>query len=356
MKGTSALKLGLHFSFQTAHGDSRETIQQGLREIEVADQDGFSCAVFAEHHFASDGWIPRPMMLAAAAATRTKNIKVGSNIVILPLHHPVAVAEEAAILDILSGGRAVVGVAPGWVREEFAGFGVPFSDRVEIFATSLGALVSLLRGESVTLTEGPYCCENAQIRPRPLGKVPVRAGAVSDNAVRRVATLVDAWMMPPMPRIKVLKRQKEMFDETRAEAGLPPVLEQPIRREVFVADTVEQGWQAFAPGIRHEYGKVYRSFDPTYPDNDSVSALRKWGEDLFPVGPPKVVAEQILANGRELRATEVLVRYQLPGVTKGSVAQCFEGLREVRKILSSTGATSVVASSDAIHSHGREVQ
>jgi alkanesulfonate monooxygenase SsuD/methylene tetrahydromethanopterin reductase-like flavin-dependent oxidoreductase (luciferase family) len=151
--------------------------------------------------------------------------------------------------------------------------------------------------------------------------------------VRRLARLADAWMMPPMPRITTLKRQKAMFDEVRAEAGLPPVTEQPMRREVFVAETTEAAWQAFAPGLRHEYGKVYRQWDPTYPDKDTADALRAWGEDNFPVGTPDVVADQLRANGEELQATEALVRYQLPGVHKSAVQECFEGLREVRRLL-----------------------
>jgi alkanesulfonate monooxygenase SsuD/methylene tetrahydromethanopterin reductase-like flavin-dependent oxidoreductase (luciferase family) len=127
-----------------------------------------------------------------------------------------------------------------------------------------------------------------------------------------------------------------MFDEIRAEAGLPPVLEQPMRREAFVAETVEAAWEAFAPGLRHEYGKVYRQWDPTYPDNESVDALRQWGEDNFPVGTPELVADQLLDNARELQATEALVRYQLPGVAPSAVATCFDGLREVQQRLANS--------------------
>lgn len=328
------MKLGLHYSFQTEGGaSSREVIEQGLREIEIADQTGFSAAVFAEHHFAEDGWIPRPMMLAAAAAARTRQIRVGSNIVILALHHPVAVAEEATILDVISGGRAILGTALGWIPEEFAGFGVPYKDRVKIFNNSLEKVRALLEGETVSDTEGHFRFENAHIMPRPVNKVPIWCGAVVDAGVRRVATRADAWMMPPMPRIEVLKGQKAMFDEIRAEAGLPPVTEQPMRRECFVAESIEAGWKAFGNGIRHEYGKVYREWDPTYPDNDTDDALRRWGEELFPVGPPDFVAAQLLRNAKELSATEILVRYQLPGVSQSNVKSCFEGLQEVVPIL-----------------------
>jgi alkanesulfonate monooxygenase SsuD/methylene tetrahydromethanopterin reductase-like flavin-dependent oxidoreductase (luciferase family) len=328
------LKLGLHYSFQTADADSRSVIDRGLREIEIADRDGFSAAVFAEHHFAADGWIPRPMLLAAAAAARTSRLAVGTNIVVLALHHPVAVAEEAALLDVLSGGRAVLGVGLGWIPTEFAGFGVPYRQRVKVFVENVRAVRSLLAGERTSSVDGAHWeFENAQVTPRLNRVVPIRAGAVEEVAVRRVATLADAWTMPPMPTISTLRGLKLMFDEVRAEAGLPPVTEQPMRREVFVAESAEAAWHAFAPGLRHEYGKVYRQWDPTYPANDTVTALRSWGEDNFPVGPPDLVAEQLKRNATELDVTEALVRYQLPGISDIAARDCFEGLREVCRLL-----------------------
>lgn len=116
-----------------------------------------------------------------------------------------------------------------------------------------------------------------------------------------------------------------MFDEARAEAGLAPVAEQSMRREVFVAEPTEAACKAFAPGLRHEFGKVYREWDPTYPENDSVNTLRKWGEDTF----GSVLQTSSPSNAHELAAAEALVRYQLPGVPEAAVQHCSGGLREV---------------------------
>src|SRR5581483_6306458 len=96
--------------------------------------------------------------------------------------------------------------------------------------------------------------------------VPIWMGALEDAGVRRAARAGDAWVMPPGNRLAQLVAQRRMLDEVRAAAGLPPVTEQPLRREAFVADTDERAWQLFAPGLRHEYGKVYRPLHPTYPE------------------------------------------------------------------------------------------
>lgn len=104
------MRIGLHYSFQAGPDESASAvIDDGLTDIAAADDAGFSSVVFAEHHFLDDGWLPRPMMLAAAAAAVTRRMRIGTDIVILALHHPVAVAEEAAVLDVMSGG------APSWV-------------------------------------------------------------------------------------------------------------------------------------------------------------------------------------------------------------------------------------------------
>ena len=108
------MKIGLHYSFQVGSPkESSAVIRQALEDIVAADRDGFSSVVFAEHHFLEDGWIPRPMQLAAAAAAITRNMRVGTDIVILALHHPVAVAEEAAVAEC--SPKAASCSAVGWV-------------------------------------------------------------------------------------------------------------------------------------------------------------------------------------------------------------------------------------------------
>lgn len=329
------MKLGFHYSFQVAaHENSATVIRQALDDIAAADRDGFSSVVFAEHHFLDDGWLPRPMQLAAAAAAVTRNMRVGTDIVILALHHPVAVAEEAAVADVLSAGRFILGCGLGWVENEFNGFGVPFKQRARIYEQSLDNVKRLLRGETVS-NQGHYTFENARVRPLPVNPdgVPLWMGALTDVALKRVARVGDAWVMPPGNRLQLLRRQQQILHEEREAAGVPPVREQPLRREAFVAETDEQAWELFAHGLRHEYGNVYRPLHPTYPENDSVNNLRKWGEDVFVVGSPETVAAELKRYQTELNATECLLRFQLPHVPSGAIRECLSGFRDVKRIL-----------------------
>lgn len=329
------MKIGLHYSFQVGKGERSESIiGQGLKDLAWADKNGFSSVVFAEHHFLDDGWLPRPMMLAAAAAAVTENMRVGTDIVILALHHPVAVAEEAAVLDVLSGGRAVLGVGLGWIEAEFDGFGVPYKKRAAIYQRSIEIVRKLLAGETVD-NDGHYGFKGARIRPLPVNPrgIPLWMGALADAGVERVARSGDAWVMPPGTRVPDLVRQRALFTETRAAAGLPPVAEQPVRREIFVAETDEKAWQLFAPGVRHEYGLVYRPLHPTYPENDTLDALKRFGEGMFIVGAPETVAAEMRRLEDELGATECLIRFQLPNISEGAIGDCLHGVRDVIGLL-----------------------
>jgi alkanesulfonate monooxygenase SsuD/methylene tetrahydromethanopterin reductase-like flavin-dependent oxidoreductase (luciferase family) len=329
------VKIGLHYSFQVApHESGQLVVERGLRDIAAADARGFSSVVFAEHHFLDDGWLPRPMLLASAAAAVTARMRIGTDIVILALHHPVAVAEEAAVLDLMSGGRAVLGVGLGWIEAEFDGFGVPYRQRARIYQESIGVVRRLLAGEEVD-GEGHYSFRGARVRPLPVNPagVPLWMGALEDPGVRRAAASGDAWVMPPGNRIDKLQRQLALFRETREEAGLPPAAEQPLRREAFVAETDEQAWELFAPGLRHEYGTVYRPLHPTYPDDDSIDNLRRWADGLFLIGSPETVAAELRRYEEVLGATECLVRFQLPGVSEGAISDALDGFAETISML-----------------------
>src|SRR5581483_11334583 len=101
------------------------------------------------------------------------------------------------------------------------------------------------------------------------------------------------WMAPPGKTVAEIARLRRVFDEERERRGLPPAAEQPVRREVFVAETDDEAWRLFAPGIRHEYGVVYRPVQPTYPDDDSVDNLRRFGAGMLVAGSVETVAAEL---------------------------------------------------------------
>jgi alkanesulfonate monooxygenase SsuD/methylene tetrahydromethanopterin reductase-like flavin-dependent oxidoreductase (luciferase family) len=120
-----------------------------LELIEEADRLGAGCIYLGEHHFAPDGYIPQPLLFAAAIAARTTNVRVGTEVLIASVRHPVHLAEEVAVLDVLSDGRVDLGLGAGYVPGEFEAFGVDRDARFRILDET-AAEVRRLLAEVVT--------------------------------------------------------------------------------------------------------------------------------------------------------------------------------------------------------------
>lgn len=121
-----------------------------LEQITTADRLGFDTAWIAQHHFRGlEGGLPSPFVLLAAAAQATEQIRLGTAIVSLPLEDPARVAEDAAVVDLISGGRLELGLGSGANPTTFPAFGLDFADRRELFGDKLATLRTLLAGDEL---------------------------------------------------------------------------------------------------------------------------------------------------------------------------------------------------------------
>ncbi len=121
---------------------------QILRQCELADRLGYDTFFCAEHHFHEYGVVPDPAVMLAAMAQRTRRIGLGTAISILTFHDPRRIAESYAMLDMMSGGRLVLGVGSGYLAHEFAGFGLDPAEKRAMFNEKLAAVRALLAGEA----------------------------------------------------------------------------------------------------------------------------------------------------------------------------------------------------------------
>src|SRR5206468_656125 len=123
------MRFGVVYSIEGGEGDSAGRVfQEAVEEILLAESLGLDCAFVSEHHFVENDFFPSPLVALSYIAARTVRIRLGPGVLLLPLYDPVHVAEDAAVLDIISGGRLVLGIGQGYRPEEFRAFGADLRD------------------------------------------------------------------------------------------------------------------------------------------------------------------------------------------------------------------------------------
>ncbi len=207
------LRFGLWYDFRNPpewRQDPTHLYRAILAQITRAEALGWDDVWLSEHHFVDDGYTPSMLPLAAAIASRTQRMQIGTSVLLLPLHDPLRVAEDAATVDVLSGGRLQLGVAVGYRREEFTGFGVPLRERAARMEEAVPLLRRLFAGEPVTSTGRFYRYRDVALAPLPVQR-PLRIwmGGFTEPAVRRAARLGDAYIVtgPVGPSVDLYRRE-----------------------------------------------------------------------------------------------------------------------------------------------------
>ena len=193
------VRFGLYYDFRNPpdrRQDPTRLYGGILDQIARAEELGWDDVWISEHHFCDDDYLPSVFPVAAAIAARTRRIRIGTAILILPFHDPLRVAEDAAVVDILSGGRLELGVGAGYRAEEFAGFGMDPKERGRRLNEALPLLRRLFAGETVTHEGEFYRYTDAALRPLPVQGAGLRlwAGGTTMPAIRRAARHCDGFL------------------------------------------------------------------------------------------------------------------------------------------------------------------
>lgn len=243
-----------------------------LEMAEWGDRLGCVAIAVSEHHTSPDGYLPSPLTMLAAMAARTTNVRFNVAALIAPFHDPLRLAEDLIVLDHLSRGRVDVTVAGGYVREEFAMFGVPMAERAQRITETVRTLKAAFagepfeyRGRTVHVTPAPY---------RPGGPGVVLGGS-SEPAARRAARIADGFL-PSIPEVWAFYRDEVQL-LGRPDPGPCPIGQ---NRTVALAEDPERGWEELGPYFLHEtnaYG-AWQAQDDTgspyrgMPDLDELRA------------------------------------------------------------------------------------
>lgn len=173
-------------------GAAREQLFSAAVDMaEWADSVGFDVIGLGEHHSADDGYNPSPLILASAMASRTQRIRLRTAVLLAPCYDPIRLAEDVAILQIVSKGRFELGLGFAYRSVEFAMYGKELKDRFAIGTTVGKLLKRALRGESLEF-EGRPC----RVSPVPETPVPILYGGVAPKVARAAAREADGFLVP----------------------------------------------------------------------------------------------------------------------------------------------------------------
>jgi alkanesulfonate monooxygenase SsuD/methylene tetrahydromethanopterin reductase-like flavin-dependent oxidoreductase (luciferase family) len=163
--------------------------REHLDEAVLAEELGFDCVWASEHHFSPDAWNPSAAVFLAAVAARTSRVRVGPYVLLMPLHNPVRVAEDFAVLDNVSGGRADLAVGVGSAKEEFESLGIPFGERLGRTFEALSVIEKCFAGEEFSHDGKYYQFRDVRMTTTPVqpGGPPIWVASMGEQSVTRTA-------------------------------------------------------------------------------------------------------------------------------------------------------------------------
>jgi alkanesulfonate monooxygenase SsuD/methylene tetrahydromethanopterin reductase-like flavin-dependent oxidoreductase (luciferase family) len=257
-----------------AFGASLDTLYAAAVQMaEWADQHGFCEIGLSEHHGADDNYLPSPLILGAAIASRTKKVRIRISALILPLHDPLRIAEDLAVLDHISGGRIEIVVGAGYVPTEFAMFNRSLSDRAELVEDGIATLKQAWSGQPFS-----YQGRTVRVTPTPvqLPHPPILLGGSLKTSAKRAARIADGFV-PVRPEL-----YRDYLDECKKLNKQPARTFKHGPMFLFVTENPDADWQKIAPHALHETNsyaawQAASQFNGRYQPLNDAAALRAAG-------------------------------------------------------------------------------
>ncbi|HEY7163285.1 MAG TPA: LLM class flavin-dependent oxidoreductase [Candidatus Binatia bacterium] len=293
----------------------RQAFDELLEQIELTERLGFDDAWFAEHHHSDYGMLSSPNLIIAALARRTKRLRFGNLVNVLPLHDPMRLAEECAILDILTEGRLNVGLGRGVPRDDLK-HGLDRDTAQHRFEEGIEILTRAWTEDTFNFSGTAWNYVDISCRPRPLQKPhpPIYYGATSPDSPAMVARHGWNLALSRQPLANCARAIKSYRDERAKHPELPGAGDAIMVRDIYIAESDEQAWKEATPEITRFWqlatDNVWRgdtiSTDDLprlterffyFPGGLNVKRLDEWGTSL--IGSPRTV----LRKAREMLET-----------------------------------------------------
>ncbi|TMA43742.1 MAG: LLM class flavin-dependent oxidoreductase [Deltaproteobacteria bacterium] len=276
-----------------------ETVyDRALQRIEVMDRTGYDAVWLAEHHFHSFSVCPSVHLMGTHVAARTRRLRIGTAVSLAALYHPLRLAEEVALLDVLSGGRVNWGAGRGFDRTEFLAFGVPQEESAPRFQEAVDIVLRAWTEDRLTYEGRYFLFDGIEVLPKPLQKPhpPVWLAASSPDAIRRAAAAGFTIMMDPHSSHREIANKRELYREQLEARGLSiEGREIPMARLLAIARTRREAEETARRGARW----LVDSY--TGPQHQALTGVIGFGvavgESAQPVDPVERYLDGVIVYG-----------------------------------------------------------
>ncbi len=322
------MKVGLLWSFRNPPKWRRpwaafyeEQIQQAV----LSEELGYDNIWLTEHHFSEDGYSPSLMPIAGNLAGRTTTARIGTYLVLLPLHDARHVAEDAATVDILSNGRFDLGLGQGYVPNEFNNFEIDRTKRGSLLEEGVEVIRGMWTNESFSYHGEHYNMDDVRLQPRPVqDPPPIWIGARGTKAVRRTARLDCHFLGVSEPA------GQQLYDEMLTDLGKNPADFFATQLQwAYCAPTTDQAWEDCQEHLHHllfwyqkwaaeasdNINKIQSDAEIDLPDPDKLRASLDQSIPGVPlIGTPEEVARGLDNFSNSMRMTHLVVGMHFPGL------------------------------------------
>lgn len=282
-------------------------------EAQQAERSGFDSFFVTEHHQEPAGYLPSPLPLLAALASRTSRIRLGTGIAVLPLYHPIRMAEDCAVVDIISRGRLILGVGMGYQEVDFAAYGLRVSDRVSLFEEGVEVIKRAWTEEKLYFVGKRYTLTDISVTPKPVQRPrpPIWVAGVGDEAMKRAGRIGDALLADSFQLPARLKRRVDLYRQTAESRGNQARVV--LFREGFVAKTREEAISEYETGLlsTHRYYWRHGSYYQDIKQEGDLD-LKRIGLERLILGSPQDCVERIRTWNAEIGADYFLIRFKHP--------------------------------------------
>lgn len=309
-------KLGVWYDFRNPRDFAlpwRDLYTGLIDQAVLAEEIGFPSVWISEHHFLDEGYLPALAPMLAVLATRTSHVKLGTAVLLAPLHHPLRLAEDLAVVDQLSGGRLEIGIAPGYRPEEFRVMGIPKAQRGRRTDETIELLQLAWRGERFSYESEHFKFDDVIVAPPPFtpGGPPLWIGGNSTRASRRAAQYGCGFMPDSGAGPEIYDAYLENY-----RGSCPPRLA--TNRVIFAAESHDKAWELAGESLLYQFNG-YRKWFGDAGDADTHGAAVTDYHDLSPahyfVGTPDEIIESILAAEARFGFEELLFWARPPGMS-----------------------------------------